>query len=111
MVETTQYKLYTHWFSGSKLGLIIAIDLAWISVTSVCARLAAVPMSRVNGWYGWALWLPVLFTVTSWLCVAGYFIFERKFLPEEYRPNNGARMREMKGWNGVKHAIKGVTRL
>jgi hypothetical protein len=110
VVETTQYKLYTHWFSGSSLGLVIAIDLAWISVTAVCARLAAVPMSRLNGWYGWALWIPVSLTVFSWLAVVGYFILERR-MPEKYRPSNGAKLRQMAGWGGVKHALKGLTRL
>jgi len=112
VVETTQYKLYTHWFSGSTLGLIIAIDLAWISVTSVCARLAAVPMSRINGWYGYALWIPVALTVTSWLAVLGYFMLEKR-LPEQYKPSNGLARRQkgMGGWKGVKHAVSGVPRL
>lgn len=106
VLETTQYKLYTHWFSGAWLGLIIAIDLAWISVTSVCARLAAVPMSRINGWYGYALWIPNVITVGSFLAVVAYWWLERS-IPERYRPLNESDVRAGQRTGSV--GVRGVT--
>ncbi|WVR03906.1 hypothetical protein IAU60_000905 [Kwoniella sp. DSM 27419] len=110
VVETCQYKLYTHWFTGSKLATVIAIDLAWISVISVCARLAAVPMSLLNGWYGWALWIPCVLTVLSAMAVIGYYYLE-KSLPVEYRPGNGATVRGKVGLKGWKFAMGQMTSL
>lgn len=36
--------------------------------------------------YGWALWIPTITVFLSCFCVYGYYIFENKILPEEYRP-------------------------
>lgn len=32
-IETSQSKLYTHWFYGKHLGLVFGIDIAWGRVT------------------------------------------------------------------------------
>ena len=56
MIESAQAKLYAHWFQGSNLALVIGLDLAWSRILSVIARSTAVPMSLINGWWGWGLW-------------------------------------------------------
>lgn len=89
VIETSQNKLYAHWFNGSMLASAIASDLAWNSITSVIARATAVPMSRLNGWYGWALWIPSIMTMVCTLIVLAYGLFERKYVPKRYRPISG----------------------
>jgi len=89
VLETAQSKLYAHWFSGSWLATVIALDLAWNSVTVVIARVSAVPMSHLGGWYGWALWIPAIVCFACTLIVAAYGIFEHKYCPERYRPVSG----------------------
>jgi len=56
VIESAQAKLYAHWFQGSNLALVIGLDLAWSRILSVIARSTAVPMSLINGWWGWGLW-------------------------------------------------------
>ena len=56
VIESCQSKLYAHWFQGSTLGFVFALDIAWSRITTIICRAAAVPMSEVNGWWGWALW-------------------------------------------------------
>ncbi|TXT11548.1 uncharacterized protein COLE_01958 [Cutaneotrichosporon oleaginosum] len=89
VLEICQSKLYAHWFSGSWLATVIALDLAWNSVTVVIARVSAVPMSRLGGWYGWALWIPSIVCAACTLIVIAYLVFERRVVPQRYRPITG----------------------
>lgn len=89
VIESAQIKLYAHWFNGSLLASAIAIDLAWGSITTVAARAAAVPLSRIGGWYGWALWIPAIMTAVCALIIAAYAVLERRVVPREYRPVSG----------------------
>lgn len=88
-IETSQNKLYAHWFNGSMLAFAIALDLAWNSVTSVIGRATAVPMSKLDGWWGWALWIPAITTIACTFIVLAYGFFEKKVVPARYRPVAG----------------------
>jgi MFS family permease len=110
VIEITQNKLYAHWFAGSTLSFVVALDLAWNSLTSIIARLSAVPMSRLNGWYGWALWIPSFVIMFCTLIVIGYMIFEKK-VPEIYRPKKGYQTTQLKGMARWKFAIISITQL
>lgn len=94
VLEGAQSKLYAHWFNGRWLATVIALDLAWGSATVVIARVSAVPMSHLGGWYGWALWIPVFVIAACTLLVIAYTIFEQKYLPKEYRPVTGYEMEQ-----------------
>lgn len=110
MIETVQNKFYAHWFAGSNLGMVIAIDLAWNACTYMIGRLAAVPMSRVNGWYGWALWIPSFVCMASLLIVIGYLAFE-KAIGKAYAPDNGAHVRKDFKFSSMLFGIRHVMRL
>jgi ABC-type xylose transport system permease subunit len=110
VIEITQNKLYAHWFAGSTLSFVVAIDLAWNSLTSIIARLSAVPMSRLNGWYGWALWIPSFVIMGCTGIVIGYIVFERR-VPKQYRPQKGSEMTHLKGLARWKFAVVSITQL
>lgn len=110
VIETTQNKLYTHWFTGSSLGFVISLDMAWRSIVTIIARVTAVPMSGLGGWYGWALWIPAILTS---LCVGlalGYVLFERS-VPIAYRPVNVTHAEDAVGWKRLRLAARRVTDL
>jgi hypothetical protein len=88
LIESAQLKLYTHWFQGSHLALVIGIDLAWSRVLSVISRATAVPMSMINGWWGWGLWIPAIVTVANLVICIMYWVFERR-VPKQHRPPLG----------------------
>nr|XP_018999164.1 uncharacterized protein I203_08308 [Kwoniella mangroviensis CBS 8507]OCF62625.1 hypothetical protein I203_08308 [Kwoniella mangroviensis CBS 8507] len=88
VIESAQLKLYTHWFRGSNLALAIGVDLAWSRVISVISRSTAVPMSMINGWWGWALWIPAFTTVANLIICIMYWAYERR-VPKQYRPPLG----------------------
>lgn len=69
-------------------------------------------MSRLGGWYGWALWIPSFVIMFCTLIVLAYIWFERK-VPEEYRPVKGYRTRGqgLKGLGRFKFAILSITQL
>jgi hypothetical protein len=110
VIEISQNKLYAHWFAGSTLSFVVALDLAWNSLTSIIARLSAVPMSRLNGWYGWALWIPSFVIMACTVLVVAYIFFERK-VPEVYRPKKGSQSTQLKGLGRWKFAIVSITQL
>ena len=56
VIESTQSKLYAHWFAGSNLAFVYGLDIAWSRLTTIISRSSAVPMSMLHGWWGWALW-------------------------------------------------------
>lgn len=96
LIESAQLKLYTHWFQGSHLALVIGLDLAWSRVLSVISRATAVPMSRINGWWGWGLWIPAIVTIVNLSVCIGYWAFERK-VPAQFRPPLGKDARADEG--------------
>lgn len=110
VIEISQNKLYAHWFAGSTLSFVVALDLAWNSLTSIIARLSAVPMSRLNGWYGWALWIPSFVIMACTVIVIAYIFFERK-VPEVYRPRKGSQVTQLKGLARWKFAVVSITQL
>jgi hypothetical protein len=112
VLEISQNKLYAHWFAGSTLSFVVAIDLAWNSLTSIIARLSAVPMSRLGGWYGWALWIPSFVIMFCTLIVLAYIWFESQ-VPEVYRPVRGSRTRDqgLNGFGRFKFAMLSITQL
>ena len=96
LIESAQLKLYAHWFQGSHLALVIGIDLAWSRVLSVVSRASAVPMSRIDGWWGWGLWIPAFVTVANLVICIMYWAFERR-VPKQYRPPLGKEARDGEG--------------
>lgn len=110
VIESTQSKLYAHWFTGTNLAFVVALDLAWRSVVTIVARATAVPMSNIDGWYGWALWIPAILTTLCVGIVIGYLYYE-KTVPAEYRPVIAAHTAEIVGWRRWKLAMKRVTGL
>jgi hypothetical protein len=110
VIESTQSKLYAHWFTGSNLAFVVALDMAWRSVITIVARVTAVPMSRIGGWYGWALWIPAILTTLSVSITIGYIFYERS-VPVRYRPVNVTHSTDIVGWKRAKLAVKRVTDL
>jgi hypothetical protein len=55
-MESAQSKIYAHWLSGGQLAFAFGLDLVWEKVVLIVAKVAAVPMSQIDGWWGWALW-------------------------------------------------------
>jgi hypothetical protein len=110
VIESTQNKLYAHWFTGTNLAFVVAIDIAWRSVVTIVAKATAVPMSRIHGWYGWALWIPAILSVVCVGIVIGYLFYE-KSVPLEYRPVRVNHSTETVGWRRWKLALKRVTGL
>lgn len=94
VLEGAQSKLYAHWFNGNWLATVIALDLAWGSATTVIARVTAVPMSHLGGWYGWALWIPVFVIAACTGLVIAYTVFEQRYLPAEFRPPTGYELEQ-----------------
>jgi hypothetical protein len=74
------------------------------------ARLAAVPMSQINAWYGWALWIPSMIIVACTGIIVGYLFYERS-VPEIYRPCNGSDVRHKMGKSPLKIAWRNVSNL
>lgn len=110
VIEGTQNKLFAHWFSGSYIAFIFALDIAWNRVTSIFSRAAAVPMSQINGFWGWALWIPTIACAANLgLCIA-YWAFERN-VPQAYRPKLGKEARKREGWDRRKFVLGYLTRL
>jgi Na+/H+ antiporter NhaD/arsenite permease-like protein len=67
-------------------------------------------MSRLNGWYGWALWIPSFVIMACTVLVVAYIFFERK-VPEVYRPKKGSQSTQLKGLRRWKFAIVSITQL
>lgn len=110
MIEGTQNKLFAHWFSGSYIAFIFALDIAWNRVTSIFSRAASVPMSQINGFWGWALWIPTIAcAVNLGLCLA-YWGYERS-VPRQYRPKLGRQARKKEGWDKRKFVFGYITHL
>jgi len=106
--NTSQHSLLI--IAGSTLSFVVALDLAWNSLTSIIARLSAVPMSRLNGWYGWALWIPSFVIMACTVLVIAYIFFERR-VPEVYRPKKGSQSTQLKGLGRWKFALVSITQL
>ncbi|WVR07938.1 hypothetical protein IAU60_004981 [Kwoniella sp. DSM 27419] len=98
IIEGTQNKLYAHWFKGSHLAFVFALDIAWNRITSLYSKASAVPMSEINGWWGWAQWIPTIACGFNMLLVLGYWWFERA-VPVKYRPALGKDARVIEGWS------------
>ncbi|WVW87087.1 hypothetical protein I302_109144 [Kwoniella bestiolae CBS 10118] len=98
VIESTQSKLYAHWFRGRSLAFVFALDIAWNRITTIFSKASAVPMSEINGWWGWALWIPTIVCAVNLLMVLGYWGFERN-VPRKYRPALGkdAKVVETRG--------------
>ena len=73
-------------------------------------RLVSVPMSRLNGWYGWALWIPSFVCMACTLIVSGYWYYERS-IPRQYAPNNGSDVRKIFGFKQSAFGLKNIARL
>ncbi|TYJ53851.1 hypothetical protein B9479_005539 [Cryptococcus floricola] len=86
VVESVQSKLYTHWFSGSSLALMFALDIAWNRIVFVVSKVTAVPMTQINGFWGWALWIPAIISGVNWAIILAYWFYEGKVVPKVYRP-------------------------
>lgn len=110
MIESTQSKLYAHWFKGSSLAFVFALDIAWSRITSVFSKASAVPMSEINGWWGWALWIPTIVCAVNMGLVLAYWWFER-VVPREYRPALGKDARAKEGWDRRKFSLTTLWRL
>ncbi|WRT69852.1 uncharacterized protein IL334_006843 [Kwoniella shivajii] len=98
VIESTQSKLYAHWFRGRSLAFVFALDIAWNRITSIFSKASAVPMSEINGWWGWALWIPTIVCVVNLGMVLFYWWFERA-VPEKYRPALGKDAKLKEGWS------------
>ena len=107
IIETTQNKLYAHWFHGSQLGLTFGIDVAWNRVISIIAKATAVPLSEINGWWGWALWIPTIICAFNLVLCCLYWAYERK-VPTAYRPALGRDAYAKEGWNKRKFPIRAL---
>ncbi|WVF68348.1 hypothetical protein IAT40_003113 [Kwoniella sp. CBS 6097] len=98
VIESTQNKLYAHWFRGSNLALVFALDIAWNRITGVISKATAVPMSNINGWWGWAQWIPTIVCGFNMALVLTYWAFERS-VPKKYQPALGKDARVVEGWS------------
>lgn len=107
IIEATQNKLFAHWFHGSQLGFAFGLDIAWNRVTSIIARATAVPMSEINGWWGWALWIPTIVCALNLALVCLYWAYERN-VPRKYRPVLGKEAYEKEGWAKKKFALRSI---
>ncbi|WVQ95901.1 hypothetical protein IAU59_003000 [Kwoniella sp. CBS 9459] len=110
VIESTQNKLYAHWFRGSNLALVFALDIAWNRITSVFSKAAAVPMSEINGWWGWAQWIPTIVCGFNMALVLAYWAFERS-VPKKYQPALGKDARIVEGWSKRKFQYGTLLRL
>lgn len=110
IIETTQNKLYAHWFHGSQLGLTFGIDVAWNRVISIIAKATAVPLSNVDGWWGWALWIPTILCAFNLVLCCVYWFYERK-VPKAYRPVLGREAYSKEGWSKRKFPIRALGNL
>lgn len=107
VIESTQNKLYAHWFQGSELGLTYGLDIAWNRVLSIIARATAVPLSQIDGWWGWALWVPTIICAANLLICIVYWMFERN-VPKDYRPVLGKEAYVKEGWQKRKFPLRAV---
>ncbi|WWD20457.1 hypothetical protein CI109_104933 [Kwoniella shandongensis] len=91
VIQNVQSKLYVHWFRGSSLGLVIALNMAWQQrITSIIARASAVPLTKLHDWWGWSLWVPAFICIFDLALVLAYWWYER-IIPKKYRPKRGTR--------------------
>ncbi|ORY34568.1 major facilitator superfamily domain-containing protein [Naematelia encephala] len=98
VIESARNKLYAHWFQGSYLAFIFALDIAWGRVVVVISESSSVPMSEINGWWGWALWIPAITTALDLALCCLYWLYERS-VPREYRPTLGQDDKGREGWS------------
>ncbi|ODO07710.1 hypothetical protein I350_03283 [Cryptococcus amylolentus CBS 6273] len=110
VIEAVQNKLYSHWFRGSSLAFVFALDIAWNRITTLIAKATAVPMSNINGWWGWALWIPTIVCAVNMALVMLYWWFERS-VPKQYRPALGKDARVTEGWDKRKFHFGTLWRL
>jgi MFS family permease len=110
VIEGTQNKLFAHWFHGSQLGLAFGLDIAWNRITGIIARSTAVPLSNIDGWWGWALWIPTIVCAVNLCLVIVYWAFERA-VPKTYRPVLGKEAYQREGWAKRKFPMKSLLEL
>ncbi|GFZ49838.1 hypothetical protein JCM24511_07241 [Saitozyma sp. JCM 24511] len=110
IIESTQSKLYAHWFSGGQLAFIFGVDVAWGRVVNIICKSTAVPLSEINGWWGWALWIPTIVTALNLALVLLYWAYERN-VPRQYRPKLGREARDKEKWDRRKFAFRSLLQL
>ncbi|ORX34136.1 major facilitator superfamily domain-containing protein [Kockovaella imperatae] len=110
VIESTQNKLYAHWFQGSWLACVFGVDIAWNRITGIIAKVTAVPMSNINGWWGWSLWIPAILCASNLGWVMLYWWFERS-IPVQYRPPLGRDASKSENWRQRRFGLKTLYRL
>ena len=111
LVHTNQQnKLLAHWFSGSHLALVFALDIAWSRVQTVITRSTAVPLSQIGDNWGWALYVPTIICAANLALCIGYYFFERN-IPKQYRPVLGREARNKEGWDRRKFVFRSLFKL
>jgi len=89
-IETSQSKLYTHWFYGKHLGLVFGIDIAWGRVTNTVSRVTSVPIMNGTGSWTWSFWVACIMCGATLALTVFYYIYAAR-LPVEYQTPTGSK--------------------
>ena len=67
-------------------------------------------MSQINGWYGWAMWIPAITTCACSFIVIAYWYYERA-IPQKYSPRNGSDVRAAFKFGNGRFAVRNILQL
>ncbi|KAL1412151.1 hypothetical protein Q8F55_003158 [Vanrija albida] len=95
--QVCQYKLYPNYVEGRHMALVFGLTLAWNRLMSVIAKVAAVPMTKLDHNWGWALWISAMLCAFSFASVLAYAAYERS-LPPHHRPPVPTREERKRSW-------------
>ncbi|KAK7413858.1 hypothetical protein QQX98_007275 [Neonectria punicea] len=74
-----------HWFGAGGLAFAFGLENALSSTVGLVAGMVAIPIKNGTGWYGWTFWIPSFFCFASMAINVAYVIFERTWIPKDYR--------------------------
>uniref|UniRef100_A0A0W0FWP8 Lysosomal dipeptide transporter MFSD1 n=1 Tax=Moniliophthora roreri TaxID=221103 RepID=A0A0W0FWP8_MONRR len=103
-IETSQSKLYTHWFYGSHLGLVYGLDIAWgrvktpglcesleLIALSVISKATSVPIAEGTGSWTWSFWVACIMCAATLILNVFYCLLVGR-LPRDMRTPTGREM-------------------
>lgn len=65
--------------------MAFGLESSVAKLVSMGSGMSTIPIKDATGWYGWSFWIPVVLCGFSFLVNIVYVVWERHFLPRDFR--------------------------
>ncbi|KAM0752326.1 MFS general substrate transporter [Meredithblackwellia eburnea MCA 4105] len=89
VLDSAQHKLFYHYFGTGGLAFAFGVEQAFNKLIGMSSGFSTIPLRDATGWWGWSFWIPTVLCGLSFLVNIGYVIWERRYLPTQYRMTPG----------------------